>query len=112
VAHNLWVSFCRWRVLDGARLRFLVSSEVQAPMRDEAPDVARHLEDTLCKLAPHYRAALVLVGIDGLSQDEATGVFGTTPQALRQRLTRGRRLLRAALPKELIEPLQPEKDRP
>jgi DNA-directed RNA polymerase specialized sigma24 family protein len=51
------------------------------------------LERGLATLPPSYREALLLVGMHGLTPSEAARVAGLTPEAFRQRLSRGRALL-------------------
>lgn len=48
-------------------------------------------------LPEEYRTALVLVDIQKLSYEEATEVMGCSIEALRSRLSRGRRMLQVAL---------------
>jgi DNA-directed RNA polymerase specialized sigma24 family protein len=47
-----------------------------------------------------YREAVVLVAIEGLSREQAAAVAGIRADAMRQRLSRGIRLLREALAPE------------
>ena len=53
----------------------------------------QRLEAALAELSPMYREVLLLVGFEGLRPVEAAAVCGITPEALRQRLSRGRTLL-------------------
>jgi RNA polymerase sigma-70 factor (ECF subfamily) len=51
------------------------------------------LEAALAEVPPIYREVLLLIGFEGLQTADAAVVCGITPEALRQRLSRGRTLL-------------------
>jgi RNA polymerase sigma factor (sigma-70 family) len=53
----------------------------------------RRLEAALATMPLIYREVLLLVAIEGLRPSEAAVVCGISPEALRQRLSRGRALL-------------------
>jgi RNA polymerase sigma factor (sigma-70 family) len=55
------------------------------------------LESALKALRERDREALMLVGHDGLTPEEAAAVLGMRPAAFRMRLTRARRALRSVL---------------
>lgn len=65
----------------------------------EAPpgQLADALELALARLPDHYREAIVLTKITGLSVAEAADVLGTTPSAVKLRVHRGYRELRQYL---------------
>ena len=44
-----------------------------------------------------YREALLLVGVEGLRANQAAAICGVTPEAMRQRISRGRALLARGL---------------
>jgi len=60
-------------------------------------DVADALELALSQLPEHYREAIVLTKITGLSVAEAAEVLGTTPTAVKLRVHRGYKELRQRL---------------
>jgi RNA polymerase sigma-70 factor (ECF subfamily) len=64
-----------------------------------AGELERRVERALSTLSPQDREVLLLVGHEGLTASEAAVVCGTSPEALRQRLSRAR----AALAEKLRE---------
>lgn len=103
VARNLFVSHKRWQLLDAGKL---AETRLYASLRplpvtpfavSAANETQRRLEQSLASLRLRYREVLVLVLVEGLSQEEAAAVIGVTPAALRQRLKRGRDKLKTAL---------------
>ena len=74
-------------------------------------DLGRRLEQALAQLGEAQREVLLLVGVEGLAQDQAATVLGLTPAALRQRLSRARAELQELLGKdksaEASSPLPP-----
>lgn len=66
-------------------------------------DVARHLEHALSELPGHYREAIELTKIQGLSGGEAARALSTTQSAIKLRVHRGYRLLRERLEAEEAE---------
>lgn len=99
VARNLWLSHRRARLLDPESLSGLPELDPADPAAPSPLEVAStnelqaRLEKALAALPRSFREALVLVGIHGLTPSEAARVTGLTPEALRQRLSRGRALL-------------------
>lgn len=96
VARNLFLSHRRARVLDEGSLGELDPPDraTPSPLEVAAMDeLQERLERGLATLPPSYREALLLVGIHGLTPSEAARVSGLTPEAFRQRLSRGRALL-------------------
>ncbi|MBW2462716.1 MAG: hypothetical protein JRH11_13785, partial [Deltaproteobacteria bacterium] len=94
----------RWVILDFDRLRDLALWPSRPRRVDETPfdlteasETERHIEAALLDLPTKYREAVILVGIEGLTPNEAAAVVGVRPDALRQRLSRGRALLRDRL---------------
>ena len=53
------------------------------------------------------REALLLVVVEGLSNDDAAEVLGLRPDALRQRVSRARALLREALEDSAVKTRKP-----
>jgi RNA polymerase sigma-70 factor (ECF subfamily) len=56
-------------------------------------ELERRLEAALATMPLIYREVLLLVAVEGLRPSEAAAVCGISPEALRQRLSRGRTLL-------------------
>jgi RNA polymerase sigma factor (sigma-70 family) len=57
----------------------------------------RDLGDALRRLPSNQRSAVMLIGVEGKSYDEAANAMGTSIEAVRSHLKRGRDRLRAAL---------------
>jgi RNA polymerase sigma-70 factor (ECF subfamily) len=98
VARNLYVSYCRSRMLEDAHAADMIGlwpSVPQASPFEEAAtrEFERRLEAALATMPLIYREVLLLVAIEGLRPSEAAVVCGISPEALRQRLSRGRALL-------------------
>lgn len=96
VARNLYLSHRRARILDEGSLGEvdLPDRVTPSPLEVAATnELQERLERGLAALPPAYREALLLVGIHGLTPSEAARVSGLTPEAFRQRLSRGRALL-------------------
>jgi RNA polymerase sigma factor (sigma-70 family) len=98
VARNLYVSYCRSRLLDyemTAGLQFwptplAASSPFEAAAVGE---LQQRVEVALATLPGIYREALLLVALEGMTPTEAATVCGVTPETMRQRLSRARGLL-------------------
>ncbi len=103
VARNLYWSYCRSRMVEekfDAALPNLwpAAREHPSPLEEAAAgELERRVERALAALPARTREALVLVGIEGLTPTEAAGVCGIAPEAMRQRLARGRALLSAMI---------------
>lgn len=103
VARNLHRSHARWSILDGSRLEELLQwrkddSDQRTPEAAAAQDQERRrLEAALAQLPVKYREAVLLVGVEHFEPTEAAKVVGVSPEAMRQRLSRGRQLLREKL---------------
>jgi len=102
IARNLYVSYCRTRMLDSAAVASMSLWPVlpYAPSPFEATaanELARRVEAALATLPAIYREALLLVGGEGLTPVEAAAICNVRPEAMRQRLSRARTLLAAAL---------------
>lgn len=103
VARNLQRDHRRRRLLDLDRLESLsLWPERRLPPSSpldltEADETRRRLEHALSRVPEPMREALLLVVVEGLSNDEAAEVLGLRSDALRQRVSRARALLREAL---------------
>jgi RNA polymerase sigma-70 factor (ECF subfamily) len=98
VARNLYLSYCRSRLLENAHLpdaaegcpAELFRSPFEATA---ATEFERQLETALAQLPAAYREVLLLVAVEGLRPGEAATICGVSPEAMRQRLSRARALL-------------------
>jgi len=103
VARNVYWSYCRSRLLEeehGASLIGLwpVPSPPPSPFDDAvASELDQRVESALASLPARYREVLWLVAVEELTPAEAARVCGIAPEALRQRLSRGRAMLAEAL---------------
>jgi RNA polymerase sigma factor (sigma-70 family) len=102
VARNLYISYCRSRMLDDAHAPDMIGlwpgTLRHSPFEETAAsEFERRLEAALAALPIAYREVLLLVGIEGLRPAEAAKVCGISGDALRQRLSRGRALLEQRL---------------
>ncbi len=98
VARNLYVSYCRSRMLEDAHAAGMIGLWPSAPPASPFEEAATHeferrLEAALATMPLIYREVLLLVAVEGLRPAEAAVVCGISPDALRQRLSRGRALL-------------------
>jgi RNA polymerase sigma-70 factor (ECF subfamily) len=103
VARNLFRSHLRWRLLDRTRLRDLglmrgQDSYAVSPLDSAtAAESAQRLERALAGLPVKYREVLLLVGVEGMPNEDAARVLGVSDANLRQRLSRGRAMLAAGM---------------
>jgi RNA polymerase sigma factor (sigma-70 family) len=102
-------AFARWlcRIADGtatdaARRRRqelpLTGAEV-APDRTEEAEAAREVREMISRLSEPARLAVVLHYVNGYSHAEVAQFLGTTPEAVKMRLSRARKQLR----EEMVE---------
>jgi RNA polymerase sigma-70 factor (ECF subfamily) len=96
VARNLYISYCRSRMLEDAQsadaiglwpLGTLRPSPFEAAVANET---GRRLDEAIAALQAAHREALLLVAVEGMKPAEAAVVCGITPEAMRQRLSRAR----------------------
>lgn len=105
IAANL----CRDRVRSGwwrglvSRIPFLTSLERAEDVVESAESDA-NLRRALATLPTHYREAVALFHLEGMTYEEMTLITGVTVGALKQRVRRGTALLR-----EAVEELYPER---
>lgn len=105
VARNLYVSYCRSRLLEGSQTVDTIGLWSLGTLRPSpfestvANETGRRIEVALSELPALYREALLLVAIEGMRPAEAAMVCGITPEAMRQRLSRAR----AAIARRLDE---------
>jgi RNA polymerase sigma-70 factor, ECF subfamily len=104
IARNAFVSHRRWAMLDLSRLVMLGFESLgdSAAGPDEEHDRARAmrvLEAALTKVPVASREVLLLVGVEGLAQEEVAQILGISYEALRKRLSRARAELAATMQK-------------
>jgi len=102
VGRNCYRSYRRWALLDQQRLHEYGLWPRSG--RDGAPEALaaageeqERLAAALQRLPLKYREALLLVGVEGFTPEQAAATLGLSAVNLRQRLSRGRALLRARL---------------
>lgn len=104
VARNAWRSHRRWQLLDVGRWLVLgavdedsasplLSTEPSPDDAAEASAAAARLERALAELPETYREVLLLVGVEGMDQEQVAEVLGVSYANLRKRLSRARELL-------------------
>ncbi|HET6275414.1 MAG TPA: RNA polymerase sigma factor [Candidatus Cybelea sp.] len=67
---------------------------------DERSTASLDLQSALMRLPPEQSAALLLTSYAGYSSSEAAAILGTTSDAVRQRVCRAMRVLRATMKEE------------
>jgi RNA polymerase sigma-70 factor (ECF subfamily) len=94
IARNGFTSYRRWAMLDLSRLVML---GFEAAQRDPGPEDEHErahaialLEAALRALPVPSREVLLLVGVEGLDQEEVAGILGISYDATRKRLSRAR----------------------
>lgn len=99
IARNLYLSYCRSRLIETGHVGDLVGlwpfgrSQPSPFEATAANETERRLESALAALPAASREVLLLVGVEGLSPVEAAAVCGISTEAFRQRLHRARVLL-------------------
>ena len=98
VARNLYVSYCRSRMLDydaRAALHVWPERQVEASPFEmtSANELQQRIEVALAALPGAYREALLLVAFEGLTPTEAAEICGVSGETMRQRLSRARVML-------------------
>ena len=101
MARNCYRSYRRFALLDRQRLHEygLAPRPAGASPHDQAAtsESAARLEAALQDLPLKYREVLLLVGVEGLEQEQVAALLGLSAENLRQRLSRGRAMLRERL---------------
>lgn len=111
IARNSFLSYRRWAVLDLSRIVTL-GIEAMSEATTDAPDpealgehaqtIAR-LEAALQAIPLASREILLLVGVEGMDQEEVARILGLSYDAVRQRLHRARGQLADAMHSSPIE---------
>lgn len=99
ISRNLYVSFCRSRAIEDQHAPGMIGlwpsgSAALSPFdATVARETGERLDEALTALPAIYREALLLVAVDNLKAADAAAACGITPEAMRQRLSRGRAML-------------------
>ena len=99
IARNLHVSYCRSRLIEDSYSIDLLGlwpagSPPPSPYESTvANETLARVEQALAAMPAACREALLLVAIEGLKPAEAAAVCDVTPEAMRQRISRGRAFL-------------------
>jgi RNA polymerase sigma-70 factor (ECF subfamily) len=99
VARNLHVSYRRSRSLETSCTDSLIGlwpsgSPQPSPFEETAAsELEARLETALADLPERLREAVLLVAVEGVAPVEAAAICGVSPEAMRQRVSRGRALL-------------------
>jgi RNA polymerase sigma-70 factor (ECF subfamily) len=103
VARNLHVSYCRSRMIEDIHAGSLIGlwpfgSARPSPFEETAAnELERRLEAAIAALPERLREAVLLVAVEGIEAKEAAAICGIAPEAMRQRVSRGRAALAEAL---------------
>jgi RNA polymerase sigma-70 factor (ECF subfamily) len=101
VARHLWVSHGRHASLEGEHLERLALADAPGTATPHELAVAsesqHRLEIALAALPESQREVLLLVVVERLEPGDVAPILGLTPEAVRQRLSRARAQLHAAL---------------
>lgn len=101
ILRNRFISLYRQRRTRGAALPLDAADHV--PSAAAGPDATLALRDVLAALdtlPEEQKSALLLVGVEDLSYEEAAKVMGVPPGTIMSRLSRGRERLRTLLAAE------------
>jgi RNA polymerase sigma-70 factor (ECF subfamily) len=96
VARNLFISYCRSRMLEDTQSADAIGLWPLGTPRPSpfdatvANETGRRLDEAIAALPAAHREALLLVAIEGMKPADAAAVCGITPEAMRQRLSRAR----------------------
>ena len=96
VLRNVFHEQVRSKRREQARLSERIAADA-TPAAQEASSDMRDLAQKLQTLSPLLREALILVGAQGLSYDEAARICGVPPGTVKARVSRARQQLAAAL---------------
>jgi RNA polymerase sigma factor (sigma-70 family) len=96
VARNLYISYCRSRLLEDSQTADAIGLWPLGTQRPSpfdatvASETGRRLDEAIAALPAAHREALLLVAVEGMKPAAAAAVCGVTPEAMRQRLSRAR----------------------
>jgi len=103
VARNLYVSYCRSRLLEDAHTADMIGlwplgTPRPSPFESSvASETATRIENAIAALPATYREAILLVAVEGMKPAEAAAVCGISGEAMRQRISRARAMIAGRL---------------
>lgn len=104
IARNAFMSHRRWAMLDLSRIVMFGLEAMSAAATEPSPETDHEraraialLEAALQSLPVASREVLLLVGVEGMEQEEVAKVLGLSYDATRQRLSRARAQLAEAM---------------
>jgi RNA polymerase sigma-70 factor (ECF subfamily) len=104
IARNAFISHRRWAMLDLSRIVTFGLEAMSAPASEATPETDHEraraialLEAALQRVPLASREVLLLVGVEGMEQEEVAKVLGLSYDATRQRLSRARAQLAEAM---------------
>lgn len=106
VARNLFVSYCRSRLLEEAQTADAIGLWPLGTPRPSpyestvASETGQRIEEALAALPAAHREALLLVAVEGMTPADAAAVCGITADAMRQRVCRARAAIARRLDEE------------
>ena len=97
ILHNQYVNEIRRIVRERryAEMSGVIDPQMRPPVQDKGLEL-RDLGRALKKLPPTQRAAVLLIGVDGMHYEKAAAIVGVQVGTIRSRLSRGRQKLKAA----------------
>jgi RNA polymerase sigma-70 factor (ECF subfamily) len=101
ILHNQYINHLRRQIRSGTTVEL---SETELPSRAAGQDQYLELRDlrrALDQLPETQRAAILLIGLEGLRYEEAAGVLGIPVGTVRSRISRGRSSLHRLMSGEL-----------
>ena len=97
IARNAFMSHRRWAILDLSRIVTFGLEAMSSGSTEPSPETTHEraraialLEAALQQIPLASREVLLLVGVEGMEQEEVARVLGVSYDALRQRLSRAR----------------------
>jgi RNA polymerase sigma-70 factor (ECF subfamily) len=103
IARNLYVSYCRSRMLEDAQTADMIGLWPLGTPRPSpfdasvANQTAARIERAIAALPATYREAILLVAVEGMKPGEAAAVCGISGEAMRQRISRARAMIAETL---------------
>ncbi len=98
ILHNQRVNAVRRAIREGTPVEFdKASATVVSPSDPSAGRTLFELDRAMGQIAEEHRQVILLVGLEGMSYEDAAAVVGVPVGTIRSRLSRGRDALRAAM---------------